>query len=105
MEKRATSRRKVAVAAGARKAVPAKTEKAPARRLPYKELTRFLEQLKEWWVHLGGDVAALEKMLHKLRPGQPLTPAAVKRILALVKRTKAVRSCAFPFPHMDTTIC
>jgi hypothetical protein len=97
MERKTKSRKQaVAVGRGSRKPVRGKAGKEPTPGIPYEELKEFLEWMKEWWVHLGGDVSALEKLLHKLPKDQPLAPSVEKRFLALVKKTQRDSLCAYP---------
>lgn len=76
--------------------------KAPAK-LTYEDMQNFLQQMKEWWTTLGGDVKAVEALIKKLPAKQPLSADAKRELGKLVKRIEREMSC--PFPTHIQNIC
>jgi hypothetical protein len=105
MAPRKTLRKKV-VAVGRVSTNPARRKGPIPRkgRITYSEAQSFLRAWAEWWIHLGANVAAVEEILHDLKPGQTLDPEAERVFRALVKMTEAQMQCAYP-AHSKTAGC
>jgi hypothetical protein len=77
-------------------------KRGPAK-LTYKDMQKFLQVMKKYWTRLGGDVKAVNAMIRKLPPGQPLSTDVTRKFGRLVKRIEQQLQC--PYPGHVQNIC
>jgi hypothetical protein len=79
-----------------------RTKKAPPK-LTNEEILEFLEKMRAWWKHLGGDIGDLETTVTRAPFDVPPSAEVNRKYRALIKMVRLRPYLGFPF--VPTKIC